>query len=40
MSCLLDTLIESYGLLEQAKSPLEDFAIQSIWEEGGPIEGG
>jgi len=29
-----------YELLEQVKSSLEDFSSQSIWEEGGPIEGG
>ena len=31
---------EHYEILEEAKSSLEDFAKQSIWEEGGPIEGG
>ncbi len=29
-----------YELLEQTKSSLENLSSKSIWEEGGPIEGG
>jgi len=30
---------QDYELLEQTKLSIENFSIQSIWEEGGPIEG-